>query len=72
MGLEHIKELLSINGFRPINTNLEEVTLYDKSAGDRSYLLVLCDFSGYRRLDADQLRHIFLRIIIIQKIIIIK
>ena len=62
MGLEHIKELLSINGFRPINTNLEEVTLYDKSAGDRSYLLVLCDFSGYRRLDADQLRHILWRI----------
>ncbi len=62
MSLEHIKELLSINGFRPINTNLEEVTLYDKSAGDRSYLLVLCDFSGYRRLDADQLRHILWRI----------
>ncbi len=62
MDLEHIHELLSTNEFHQVRTNLEEVTLYHKRAEDRTYLLVLCDFSGRRKLDVDQLRHVLWRI----------
>ena len=62
MELEHIKELFIINEFHLIKTNIEEVTLYNKKVEDKIYLLVLCDFTGRRKLDVDQLRHMLWKI----------
>lgn len=62
MALDKVKALLRVNEFNEHKTNIGEITLYEKTAGDRAYILLLCDFTGREKPDSVQLRHILWKI----------
>lgn len=62
MVLEKVKALLRVNEFNEHKTNIDEITLYEKTAWDAVYILLLCDFTGREQPDSAQLRHIVWKI----------